>query len=131
MVFKKLREAFTGMGEDPVDNEYLEIDLEQEKKQNKVLVRLFMLKDYEDSNLVLNALRDGYTIAIIDIRNLKKKDPIELKRAISKIKKTVDALEGSIAGFGDVVIATPAFATIPREIQKSVEKSKKDDFDMY
>lgn len=119
------------MGEGSIDNEYLEIDLEQEKKQNKVLVRLFVLKDYEDSNLVLNALREGYTIAIIDIRTLKKKDPIELKRAISKIKKTVEALEGSIAGFGDVVIATPSFASIPREIQRSKEQPKKDNFSYY
>lgn len=131
MVFKKLREAFSSSGEDSIDNEYLEIDLEQEKKQNKVLVRLFILKDYEDSNLVLNALREGYTIAIIDIKHLKKKDPIELKRSISKIKKTVEALEGSIAGFGDVVIATPSFASIPREIQRSKEQPKKDDFDYY
>ena len=108
----------------------MEIDLEQEKKTNKVLVRLFSLKDYEDANLVLNALREGYTIAIIDIKTLKKKDPIELKRAVSKIKKTVDALEGSIAGFGDVIIATPSFATIPREIQRPKE-TKKDDFGTY
>jgi len=130
MVFKKIREAFTSSGEDSIDNEYLEIDLEQEKKQNKVLVRLFTLKDYEDSNLVLNALREGYTIAIIDIKTLRKRDPIELKRAVSKIKKTVEALEGSIAGFGDVVIATPSFASIPREIQRPKEP-KKDDFDIY
>ncbi len=130
MVFKKIRDVFSNSGEDSIDNEYLEIDLEQEKKTNKVLVRLFSLKDYEDANLVLNALREGYTIAIIDIKTLKKKDPIELKRAVSKIKKTVDALEGSIAGFGDVIIATPSFATIPREIQRPKE-TKKDDFGTY
>ena len=131
MVFKKIKEAFSSTGEDSIDNEYLEIDLEQEKKQNKVLVRLFMLKDYEDSNIVLNALREGYTIAVVDIKTLKKKDPIELKRAVSKIKKTVEALEGSIAGFGDVVIATPSFASIPKEIQKPKEQPKSDDFDTY
>jgi len=131
MVFKKIKEAFTGNGEDSIDNEYLEIDLEQEKKQNKVLVRLFTLKDYEDSNLVLNALREGYTIAVVDIKTLKKRDPIELKRAVSKIKKTVEALEGSIAGFGDVVIATPSFASIPKEIQRPKEPKKEDDFDVY
>ncbi len=131
MVFRKIREAFSNTGEESIDNEYLEIDLEQEKRENKVLVRLFTLKDYEDANLVLNSLREGYTIAIIDIKVLKKKDPIELKRAVSKIKKTIDALEGSIAGFGDVIIATPSFATIPREVQRPKEQPKKDDFDTY
>ena len=68
----------------------------------------FTLKNYEDVNQVLDALREGYTIAIIDIKTLRKKDSIELKRAISKIKKTTDALEGSIAGFGEnIVIVTP------------------------
>lgn len=130
MVFRKIRDAFSGPKE-TIDEDYLEIDLEQEKKSNKVLVKLFVLKDYEDSNLVLNSLREGYTIAVIDIRTLKKKDPIELKRAISKIKKTVEALEGSIAGFGEVVVATPSFATIPKEIVRGKEEKKKDDLEMY
>jgi len=131
MVFKKIREAFSMRGDGASDNEYLEIDLEQEKKEHKVLVRFFVLKDYEDANLILNSIREGYTIAIIDIRTLKKKDPIELKRAISKIKKTVDALEGSIAGFGEVIVATPSFAKIPKEVQRPKEEKKRDDFDMY
>jgi len=126
MVFKKLRDAFTGSNGSQVDEDYLEIDLEQEKKENKVLVKLFLLKDYEDTNHILNALRGGYTIAIIDIKNLKKKDPIELKRAVSKIKKTAEALEGSIAGFGDVVVVTPSFATIPKEVERPKEEKKKD-----
>ena len=58
-------------------------------------------------------MREGYTIAVIDIQTLRKKDVIELKRAISKIKKTTEALEGNITGFGEnIVIATPAFAQI-------------------
>ena len=37
----------------------------------------------------------------------------ESAKAISKIKKTVDALEGSISGFGsNIIIATPEFAEI-------------------
>ncbi len=108
------------------EEDYLEIDLESEKKLNKVSIKLFVLSSYEDSNFILNSIRDGYTIAIMDIRNLKKKDPIELKRAISKIKKTVDALEGSIAGFGEnTIIVTPAFATIDREVSRPKEESKK------
>ena len=95
------------------DNDYspdfIEIDLEQEKSDSKILIKTFVLKVYEDINPILNALREGYTIAIIDIKTLKSKDVIELKRAISKIKKTVEALDGKIAGFGEnTVIATPS-----------------------
>ena len=109
MVFNNLKKVF-GIEEEP---EYIEIDLGKEAKKAKVLVRPFVLKTFEDVGPILNALRDGYTIAIIDIKPLRSKDIIELKRAISKIKKTADALEGSIAGFGEnVIIATPPFADI-------------------
>ena len=110
MVFDKIKRVFGGSEEEP---EYVEIDLGREIKKAKVLVRPFVLKSFEDITPVLNSLRDGYTIAIIDIKPLRSKDVIELKRAISKIKKTADALEGSIAGFGEnIIIVTPSFAEI-------------------
>jgi len=109
MVFESIKRAFKGE-EDP---EYIEIDLGREVKKSKVIVRPFVLKSFEDVNSILNSLREGYTIAIIDIKQLRAKDIIELKRAISKIKKTADALEGSIAGFGEnLIIVTPQFADI-------------------
>ena len=95
--------------DDEFSPDFIEIDLEQEKSDSKILIKTFALKIYEDINPILNALREGYTIAVIDIRTLKSKDVIELKRAISKIKKTVEALDGKIAGFGEnTVIATPS-----------------------
>ncbi|MEK6889646.1 MAG: cell division protein SepF [Nanoarchaeota archaeon] len=105
---------FFGKGE---SDEYVEIDLNsQEKKDTKVIVKPFVLKVYDDITDILNSLREGYTIAVIDIKPLKTKDVVELKRAISKIKKTVDAIEGSIAGFGEnVIIVTPKFAEIQRD----------------
>ena len=127
MVFKKIRKAFSTSGaDDAINQDYLEIDLEQDEKENKVKVKLFALKQYEDVTSVLNALREGYTIAIIDIKVLRQKDPIELKRAISKIKKTTDALEGSIAGFGEnTVIVTPSFATIEKEPDRISKEERK------
>ena len=125
MVFDRIRKAFLGSINDVSDAEYIEIDLGQDKKDKKILVKLFVLKQYEDVNQILNSLRQGYTIAIIDMKVLKQKDSIELKRAISKIKKTIDALDGSIAGFGEnIVIATPSFA----HIHKEEIKENKDNF---
>ena len=115
MVFKRIKDAFSAS--DTLADDYVEIDLEQEDQTNKVQVKLFVLKSYEDTNNILNALREGYTIAIVDFKVLKQKDPIELKRAVSKIKKTVDALEGSIAGHDNIVIVTPSFAKIYKEIE--------------
>ncbi len=126
MVFKKIKKVFSNsVGEDS-NNDYLEIDLGQGEKESKVLVKLFSLKHYEDVTTILNALREGYTIAVIDIKTLKQKDPIELKRAVSKIKKTTDALEGTIAGFGEnTVIVTPSFAVIQKEPEKVQKEEKK------
>jgi SepF-like predicted cell division protein (DUF552 family) len=128
MVFEKLKKAFSKSGGD--GEEYIEIDLTKEEKDHKVLVKLFTLKQYEDINEILTAVREGYTIAVLDIKTIRQKDPIELKRAISKLKKTVDALEGSIAGFGEnLVIATPSFAKIHKvEKPKVEEKSRFDDY---
>ena len=126
MVFDKIRRAISGSSRDEEANsEYLEIDLDKKEEENKVLVKLFVLKQYEDVNNILDALREGYTITIIDIRNLRKRDSIELKRAIAKIKKTADALEGSIAGFGEnMVIVTPSFAKILKESSRQKEEPK-------
>ena len=121
MVFDTIRKAF---GED--EPEYIEIDLGREVKKSKVMVRPFILKSFEDVNAILNSLREGYTIAVIDIKPLRSKDIIELKRSISKIKKTADALEGSIAGFGEnIIIVTPQFADINKHIEKSSSDSVK------
>jgi len=110
MVFESIKRAFSGGDDEP---EYIEIDLGREIKKSKVIVRPYVLKSFEDVNPILNSLREGYTIAIVDIKQLRAKDIIELKRAISKIKKTADALEGSIAGFGEnIIIVTPQFAEI-------------------
>ena len=105
--------------------EYIEIDLGQELKKNKVVVRPFVLKHLDEVSEVLNALREGYTIAVIDISTFKKKnDVIDLKRAISKIKKTADALEGSIAGFGEnTIIVSPSFAQIHKPEAKPKQKN--------
>jgi len=130
MVFDRLKKVFSESVAEPTDDEYLEIDLGKEEKEKKVQVKLFVLKDYEDVNDILNALREGYTIAIIDIKIIRKKDPIELKRAVSKIKKTTDALEGTIAGFGEnIVIVTPSFAKIEKQPERVRDEHAKSKFE--
>jgi SepF-like predicted cell division protein (DUF552 family) len=65
---------------------------------------------------------------VIDISPLRSKDIIEVKRAVAKIKKTIDAMEGDIAGFGDnIIIATPNFAEIYKgeKVEEKVEKIEK------
>jgi len=128
MVFKKIKKGISNLMSGSDDEaEYIEIDLGQEVKKSKIMVKPFILKKFEDINTILNSLREGYTIAVIDIKPLKSKDLIELKRAISKIKKTADALEGDIAGFGEgTIIVTPQFAEISKMPAKISEDRELD-----
>ncbi|MEK6918987.1 MAG: cell division protein SepF [Nanoarchaeota archaeon] len=115
MAMDTLKKGFSNLfGRDSsFDEDYVEIDVEQKEKKSKIIIRPFVIKKFEDINDILAALREGYTIAVIDIRQIKSRDIVELKRAISKIKKTVEALDGSVAGFGEnTIIATPSFAEI-------------------
>jgi len=125
MVFKRIKDALSSsIGAEPIEDDYIEIDLEHEEKEKKVLVKIFELNQYDDVGHILESLREGYTIAMIDFKVLKQKDPIELKRAVSKIKKTVDALEGSIAGHDNFVIVTPSFARIQKHIKEAKKPSE-------
>lgn len=124
MVIETFKNLFKKSGE---ESDYIEVDLGKEAKKAKILIKPFILKKFEDVNEVLNYLREGYTIAIVDIKPLKSKDIIEVKRAIAKLKKTADALEGSIAGFGDgIVIITPSFAEIAKSASVPTDINVKD-----
>jgi SepF-like predicted cell division protein (DUF552 family) len=96
---------------------YVELDDSKSKggSQSKIIVRSYIIEDFSDIKGILDALREGYTIALVNIRPLKEKDIVELKRAISKLKKTCDAIEGDIAGVDeDYIVVTPSFASIYR-----------------
>ncbi len=109
--------------------EYVEVNPEKAKLgENKVLVRPFVMEDFEDIKGILESLRDGKTIALVNIQPLKDKDLVDLKRAINKIKKTCDALDGDVAGFGDDwICATPAFARIHRSTQTADVKQQQEE----
>ena len=95
MVFKKIKDFFSNSNEEDLTSEdYLELNLGEKKEEKKVLLKLFVLKDYEETTQILEYIRQHYTIALIDIKKIKQKDPIELKRAVNKIKKTIDAIGG-------------------------------------
>jgi len=115
---------FNRSKEEEFGDDYVEIDLGHEPKKSKIKVRPFVLKNFDGVTDILNSLREGYTIAVVDIKQIKQKDVIELKRSIAKIKKTTDALNGSIAGFGEnTIIATPQFAEITKHSPQAESSS--------
>ena len=95
--------------------DYVELAGEVPVSESKIVVRPFTLEDFDSIKPILDALREGLTVALINISPSKEKDLVELKRAISKLKKTADAINGDIAGFGDDwLVAVPNFAKIYR-----------------
>lgn len=101
----------------PDDNmeDYVEINPKPAGAKARVIVRPFVIEDFADIKPALDAVREGYTVALLNIKPLKDKDLVELKRAVAKLKKTCEALEGDIAGLGeDWIVVTPSFATIYR-----------------
>lgn len=97
-------------------DEYVELDTSSGKDpEQKVIVRPFVIEDFNDVKDILDVMRQSYTVALINIKPLKDKDLLELKRAINKLKKTCEAIDGDIAGFGDdYIVVTPSFAEIYR-----------------
>lgn len=98
------------------EEEYVELDSTPVKEETgKIIVRPFVIDDFSDVKDILESIRQNNTIALINIKPLKEKDIIELKRAVNKLKKTCDAMKGEIAGFGDdFIVVVPEFAQIYR-----------------
>jgi SepF-like predicted cell division protein (DUF552 family) len=123
-IFSKIRNSL-GIGsradefDDVYEDEFVEIDPTRDRgRRSKIMVKSFVVESFDDIKESLNALREGYTIALINIRPLKDKDIVELKRTINKLKKTCDAIEGDIAGISeDWIVVTPAFARVHRSRQ--------------
>lgn len=133
-IFSKIKKGL-GFDAEPslfeeAEKEYVEIETEGSDSKAQIIVRPFVLEDFSDIKQILDALREGYTIALVNIRPIKDKDLIELKRAINKLKKTCDAIDGDIAGFGDdYIVVTPAFAKIYRN--RAPKGKKKEDVEEF
>ena len=72
--FLHLKEKFTKPVEDSADAEgsYVEVDSGAQNKEDKakVVVRPFVMEEFEDIKEVLDVLREGTTIALINIKPL-------------------------------------------------------------
>ena len=126
-ILDRLKERLSGSDEGSGDasevTDYVELDTNASAEKAKIVVRPFILDDFEQIKPILDVLREGHTISLINIKPLKDKDLIELKRAINKLKKTCDAVEGDIAGFGENWIAlVPSFARIHRPKQNAQQQ---------
>jgi uncharacterized protein len=96
--------------------EYVELEFEEnESKEGKLMVKIEKLNSFSDTGKIQESVRDG-NVLLVKIRDLRKKDIGELKRAVAKIRKTCLAIDGDIAGVGeDWLLVTPKTAKIHRD----------------
>jgi len=98
------------------EEEYIELEHEGEevKKLGRIPIQVEQMNDYADSDRIQKKLRDG-SILLVKIKSLREKDLNELKRAIARIRRTCEAMNGDIAAAGDDwLIITPPVARISR-----------------
>lgn len=100
---------------DAGDVEYIEVN-EAEDSKGPLKIRVATLNDFASTEVVQTYLRAG-DIVWVKIKPLKEKDMTELKRAVDRLRKTVMAINGDIAGVDeDYLVATPAGVVIHREV---------------
>jgi SepF-like predicted cell division protein (DUF552 family) len=111
------------LNEDFGAEDYVEIDTAKVRpSKEKIMIKPYTINDFADTKIILDAVREGKTIALVNIKPLKDKDIVELKRAVSKLKKTCDAIKGDIAGFGeDWIVVTPSFAFVHKGGEEAAE----------
>ena len=112
MALKDIFGKIKGSSEEKEGEEFVEVGAEDEKIQ--VNVKIDTMTSYADAERVLQFLREGYVI-FLRIRELREKNINELKKAVEKIKKTSNAMNGDMVGVDeDFLIITPKFARIYR-----------------
>ncbi|MEM0143213.1 MAG: cell division protein SepF [Candidatus Parvarchaeum sp.] len=98
-------------------SDYVELEVEQsDKPMAKIYVKYYNLNKFEDASSILNDIRSGYTLSFIKVKDIREKGGIdELKRTISKLKKSADAAEAQIIGVDeDYLLVVPDFVKVEK-----------------
>jgi SepF-like predicted cell division protein (DUF552 family) len=97
--------------------EFVEVNVmdSEDKRLGRLGIRVEKMEDFADTERILRSIRKG-NVVFLKIKSLREKDMGELKRAVEKLKKIVQANNGDIAGVEqDWLIITPEFAVVERE----------------
>lgn len=119
--FNKLGRNKKEMYVEDTQEEYLalsdsDIIVNNPKRDYDVEVQVFVLDDYEHIRHILDTIRTETTMCLIDIHLLRNKDPDELKKAVDKLKKTIEAVNGELIGFHENwIMAVPKNVKVRRK----------------
>lgn len=109
-----LKNSETEEEENVVEDNFVELDAKTVQRDEDVVIRAETLKEYEDVDKVQEHLRSE-SIVWVNIRPLKNKDMADLKRAVNRLKKTVKAVDGDMAGVDEEwIVVCPEYASIER-----------------
>lgn len=104
--------------EELIDDDFVELDAEMTEKDQRVVIRAETLKEFDDAGTVQEHLRNDH-IVWVNIKPLKNSDMAALKRAVKRLKKTIKAIDGDMAGVDeDWIVVCPSYATIARSDDK-------------
>ncbi len=107
--------------EEVIDDDFVELDAEMTEQTQKVVIRAETLKEFKDVEKVQEHLRNKHVVWV-NIKPLKNKDMADLKRSVKRLKKTVKAVEGDMAGVDEEwIVVCPSYATIERSSEKVEE----------
>ncbi len=98
-------------------SDYIELEVDQgDKPMPKIFVKYYNMNKFEDASPILNDIRSGYTLSFIKVKEIREKGGVEeLKRTISKLKKSADAAEAQIIGVDeDYLLVVPDFVKVEK-----------------
>ena len=122
-IIRKLSNKVVIKKGEPESEEFIELEPEENRKSAKIMFKYYTLTEFSDIKPIMDDLREGYTIALINIRPLKDKDLGELKRAVNKIKKTCQAIDGSLVGISeDYIVGVPNFVEVNKGEKPTTEE---------
>ena len=94
--------------------DYIELDAVSDKPKGKLLIKIETLSEFADTDRIQAQLRGGH-IVWVKIKSLREKDMTELKRCVDRLRKTVIAVNGDIAGVDeDFLVLTPEHVRVHR-----------------
>ena len=109
----KIKEKLKQQKSDEPSDDFVEMK-EDNSGEQKVSVRIEQLQGVADADRIQQFVREGHVV-FLRIRELRTKDIAELKRAVERLKKTIEASNGDIVGVDeDFIILTPNFAKVYR-----------------
>ena len=102
-----------------VEDDFVELDAQMKEGGKKVVIRAETLQEFDDIEKVQEHLRNDHVVWI-NIAPLKSKDMTNLKRAVNRLKKTIKAIDGDMAGVDESwIVACPSYAEIARSTKEN------------